>query len=204
MSSLHHHDRWHRSSSFRVNFSWVEGEGFLGTNWYERDQHPSPLSRHSGGHFEFLPQRLSFVANLFSSCKMLNQHDKECRCLVLANTRGKARKVEMQVPGGKAGCRWKSPAWYPSLDSAPQVTSPACTSSSFLGFSFINAICLYQVEISEDRLVTIAWTEEQLMENRACTDLFEVKDFFVIQVKPIIGRRRDVWWDTMWRCIITI
>jgi len=54
------------------------------------------------------------------------------------------------VPGGKAGCRWKSPAWYPSLDSAPQV------------------------EISEDRLVTIAWTEEQLMENRACTDLFEV------------------------------
>ena len=30
-------------------------------------------------------------------------------------------KVLMQVPGSKAGCRWKSPAWYPSLDSAPQV-----------------------------------------------------------------------------------
>lgn len=109
---------------------------------------------------------------------MLNQHGKECRrCLVLAKTQqwGKARKVEMQVPGGKAGCRWKSPAWYPSLDSAPQVTSPAyivLTPSIIIHHHYH---C--QVEISEDRLVTIAWTEEQLMENRACTDLFEVKDF---------------------------
>ena len=34
-----------------------------------------------------------------------------------------------------------------------------------------------QVEINEERLVKITWTEDQLMENRACTDLFEVGPF---------------------------
>ena len=29
--------------------------------------------------------------------------------------------------------------------------------------------------MSEERLVTVTWTEEQLEENSACTDLFEVK-----------------------------
>jgi hypothetical protein len=27
----------------------------------------------------------------------------------------------LQVPAAEAGCRWRSPAWYPSLDSAPKV-----------------------------------------------------------------------------------
>ena len=35
----------------------------------------------------------------------------------------------------------------------------------------------HQVEINEERLVKITWTEDQLMENRACTDLFEVRLF---------------------------
>ena len=29
--------------------------------------------------------------------------------------------------------------------------------------------------MSEERLVTVTWTEEQLEENSGCTDLFEVK-----------------------------
>ena len=117
----------------------------------------------------------------------------------------------MQVPGGKAGCRWKSPAWYPSLDSAPQVNI-TCANTQIHKYTntqihkytnqhkytntqirkytntqihkYANTQIhkytnhpFHQVEISEDRLVTISWTEQQLMENRACTDLFEVTRF---------------------------
>ena len=120
-------------------------------------------------------------------------------------------KLLPQVPGSRAGCRWKSPAWYPSLDSAPKVR-PYFKPWYKLSI-FFRCLCQYdykclnvdwnwifeaaqvdindtekiflislktqtsdphQVEINEERLVKITWTEDQLMENRACTDLFEV------------------------------
>ena len=30
------------------------------------------------------------------------------------------------------------------------------------------------MEVSPSRLVTVSWSEEQMMEHRACTDLYEV------------------------------
>ena len=50
----------------------------------------------------------------------------------------------------EAGCRWHSPAWKQSLESAPQVN------------------------ISDERIVTVSWDVRQIEERAECVDKFDV------------------------------
>ena len=56
----------------------------------------------------------------------------------------------LRLRSAQAGCRWHSPAWKQSLDSAPEVN------------------------ISAERIVRVMWGLAQLEERAECVDKFEV------------------------------
>ena len=58
--------------------------------------------------------------------------------------------VLLIISSAEAGCRWHSPAWKQSLDSAPMVN------------------------ISSERIVTVSWEVSQLEERPECVDQFDV------------------------------